>query len=463
MAQRTAGHDCGFLADIVPEARVDFEESRREEFAVDASPHDPTLPDAVVWPHTTEEVSAVLAAANERGVPVTPWSGGSSLEGNAIPAAGGVVLNTVKMDDVSVSPADLQATVGPGIVYDDLNERLGTYGLRFPPGISSGDVATIGGMIANNASGFNAVKYGETRDHVRQLEVVLPDGEVIRCGRGVVKTSSGYSLKDLFVGSEGTLGVVTEATIGLTGIPERKRAALVTFPSDVAATSAVSEMMGFGLEPAAVEYLDTLTVEMINDYREEVSLREEPTLILEFHDNTSGIEEDVEFARGICEDNDATGWEAADEGEMDRVWQARRDALPAYRAHDPELETALLGDIVVPISAYPDIVATIKDASEALDLVVPCVGHAGDGNLHFTPLVDTDDDAAVARAHEFNDRVIERTLELGGTATGEHGVGVGKRKFMRAEHGNAVDLMGTIKDAIDPNGIMNPGKVLPEE
>jgi len=463
MTQRTAGHDCGFLADILPAERVDFEESRREEFSLDASPHDPSLPDAVVWPHTTEEVSAVLAAANERGVPVTPWSGGSSLEGNAIPASGGIVLNTVEMDEVSVSPADLQATVGPGIVYDDLNERLGTYGLRFPPGISSGDVATIGGMIANNASGFNAVKYGETRDHVRQLEVVLPDGEVIRCGRGVVKTSSGYSLKDLFVGSEGTLGVVTEATIGLTGIPERKRAALVTFPSDVAATSAVSEMIGFGLEPAAVEYLDTLTVEMINDYREEVSLREEPTLILEFHDNTSGIEEDVAFARDICEDNDATGWEAADEGEMDRVWQARRDALPAYRAHDPELETALLGDIVVPISAYPEIVATINEASEALDLVVPCVGHAGDGNLHFTPLVDTDDDAAVARAHEFNDRVIERTLELGGSATGEHGVGVGKRKFMRAEHGSALDLMGAIKDAIDPNGIMNPGKVLPEE
>ncbi len=463
MSQRTAGHDCGFLADIVPDGRVDFEASRREEFAVDASPHDPTLPDAVVWPHTTEEVSAVLAAANERGVPVTPWSGGSSLEGNSIPAAGGIVLNTFEMDDVSVSPADLQATVGPGIVYDDLNDHLGGYGLRFPPGISSGDVATIGGMIANNASGFNAVKYGETRDHVRQLEVVLPDGEVIRCGRGVVKTSSGYSLKDLFVGSEGTLGVVTEATIGLTGIPEHKRAALVTFPSDVAATSAVSEMIGFGLEPAAVEYLDVLTVEMINAYRESVSLREEPTLILEFHANTSGIDEDVEFARDICEDNDASGWEAADESEMDRIWQARRDALPAYRAYDADMETALLGDIVVPISQYPEIVETIVTLREELDLVVPCVGHAGDGNLHFTPLVEPDDDAAMERAHEFNDRVIERTLELGGTATGEHGVGVGKRKFMRAEHGNAVDLMGTIKDSIDPNGIMNPGKVLPDE
>lgn len=463
MAQRTAGYDCGFLADILPDGRVDFEESRREEFAVDASPHEPRLPDAVAWPRSTAEVSEILATADERGVPVTPWSGGSGLEGNAIPTAGGIVLNTFEMDSVSVSPADLQATVGPGIVYDDLNDHLGTHGLRFPPGISSGDVATVGGMIANNASGFNAVKYGETRDHVRQLEVVLPDGEVIQCGAGVVKTSSGYSLKDLFVGSEGTLGVVTEATIAVSGIPERKRAALVTFPSDVAATSAVSEMIGFGLEPAAIEYVDTLTAEMINDYRPEVSLREDPTLVLEFHGNTSGIDEDVDFARDICEGNDATGWEEADEREMDRIWQARRDALPAYRAYEADMETALLGDIVVPISEYPDIVATIKEASDDLDLVVPCVGHAGDGNLHFTPLVGVDDDAARARAHEFNDRVIERTLELGGTATGEHGVGVGKRKFMREEHGGAVDLMREIKRTVDPNGIMNPGKVLPDE
>jgi len=463
MAERVAGHDCSFLTEFVPPERVDFEESRREEFSVDASPHDPCLPDAVVWPHSTEEVSAVLAGANERKIPVTPWSGGSSLEGNAVPVAGGIVLNTFEMDDVSVSPADLQATVGPGVVYDDLNERLGTHGLRFPPGISSGDVATIGGMVANNASGFNAVKYGETRDHVRQLEVVLPDGEIVSCGRGVVKTSSGYSLKDLFVGSEGTLGVVTEVTIGVSGIPEHKRAALVTFPSDVDATSAVSEMIGFGLEPAAIEYLDTLTVEMITDYRPSVSLREEPTLILEFHSNTSGIDEDVEFARGICQDNDATDWEAVDEREMDRVWQARRDALPAYRAYDEDMEAALLGDIVVPISAYPDIVATIKAESETLDLIVPCVGHAGDGNLHFTPLVEEGDEDARARAHEFNDRVIERTLDLGGTATGEHGVGIGKRKFMREEHGTAVDLMRAIKESIDPTGIMNPGKVLPEE
>jgi D-lactate dehydrogenase (cytochrome) len=458
-----ADYDCRFLADVVPDDRVDFEESRREEFAVDASPHDPTLPDAVVWPASTEEVSGVLAGASERGIPVTPWSGGSSLEGNAIPASGGIVLNTFRMDDVSVSPADLQATVGPGVVYDDLNEQLGTHGLRFPPGISSGDVATIGGMIANNASGFNAVKYGETRDHVRRLEVVRPDGEVITCGSGVVKTSSGYSLKDLFVGSEGTLGVITEATIAVSGIPEHKRAALVTFPTRVDATSAVSEMVGFGLEPAAVEYVDELSLGMINDYRPEVSLREEPTLILEFHGNTSGLDEDVAFARDICEDNDATSWDEAGEAEMDRIWQARRDALPAIRAHEPDTDVAILGDIVVPISAYPDIVARVAEVSEELDLLTPCVGHAGDGNLHFTPVVPEDDEDAWDRARELNRRIVEETIDLGGTATGEHGVGRGKRKFMDREHGAALDLMREIKETIDPVGIMNPGKVLPEE
>jgi D-lactate dehydrogenase (cytochrome) len=420
------------------------------------------MPDAVAWPESTEEVSAVVTACAERAVPVTPWSGGSGLEGGGIPVAGGVVLNVKRMTGVDVEPTNLQATVGPGVVYDDLNETLATHGLRFPPGISSGDVATIGGMIATNASGFNAVKYGETRDHVRRLEVVLPDGEVVECGRGVVKTSSGYSLKDLFVGSEGTFGVVTGATIAVSGLPEYERAALVTFPSRTAACAAVADVIGAGLVPAAIEFMDSLTVELVNEYRDAVSLPEEPTLILEFHANNSGIEEDVAFARGICEDHDAASWDAPGAGEMDAVWSARRDALPAYRAHGEGLEVALLGDVVVPISNYPDIVAAVADASEDLDLLTPCVGHAGDGNLHYAPLVPADDEGARERAAELNDAVVEAAVELGGTATGEHGVGLGKRKFMRREHGAAVDLMRTVKDAIDPNGLMNPGKIVPD-
>ena len=455
------GYDCGFLTEEVPADRVTFEGGRREEYAGDASPQPSSLPDAVVHAESAEEVAAVLSAANERGVPVTPRSGGSSLEGNPIPVDGGIVLSTIEMDDVTVRPADLQAVVGPGAVYDALNERLARDGLRFPPGISSGDVATIGGMIANNASGFNAVRYGETRDHVLRLEVALPDGRLIECGRDVVKTSAGYSLKDLFVGSEGTLGVVTEATLAVAGIPERKRAALVTFPSREAASRAVSEMIRYGLTPGAIEFVDALTIGFVNDYSG-IGLREEPTLILEIHGNTSGVDEDVAFARSICEEEGATGWEDADEDEMDEIWSARRDALPAYRA-GADGEPAVIGDVVVPISKYPEIVTTVERVADELDLLTPCVGHAGDGNLHFVPLVDADDPDAVERAMTLNERVVRAAIDLGGTATGEHGVGVGKRKFMRAEHGGAVDVMRTIKDALDPDGIMNPGKVLPDE
>ena len=456
-------HDVSFLADVLSAETVSFATTDREHHASDASPHEGHLPDAVCWPTTTGEVAAVLSAANERGVPVTPWSGGTSLEGNPIPVAGGIVLDTHEMDDVSVRPDDLQATVGPGIVYDDLNEELAQYGLRFPPGISSGDVATVGGMIANNASGFNAVRYGETRDHVLRLEVVLPDGRIIECGRNVIKTSSGYSLKDLVIGSEGTLGVVTEATLALAPIPERKRAALVTFPTREDASRAVSELIRYGLRPGAIEFVDTLSIEMIDAYADDLDLRGEPTLILELHANNSGIEEDVAFARGICEDNDATGWDAAGDDRMDEIWRARRDALPAYRAYREDWDAAVIGDVVVPISKYPDIVTTVGEISNDLEIITPCVGHAGDGNLHYTPLVNLNNEAAVERAHELNERVVSAAIEMGGTATGEHGVGLGKRKFMDAEHAGAVDVMAAIKDAIDPHGIMNPRKVLPDE
>lgn len=460
--QAAGGHDCRFLTDLVTDGRVNFTETRREQFSQDASPHEGSLPDAVVWPASTEEVSRILSAANERGVPVTPWSGGSSLEGNPIPVAGGIVLNTYEMDAVAVRPDDLQAVVGPGIVYDDLNDELAKHGLRFAPGISSGDVATIGGMIANNASGLNAVRYGETRNHVLRLEVVLPDGEVIECGRDVVKTSAGYSLKDLFIGSEGTLGVVTEATLSLAGLPQYKRAALVTFESARDASKAVSDTIRFGARPGAIEFLDAGTVAMVNQYSG-TGLDETPTLVIELHGDNSGIDEDVEFVRGICEDNGATGWESAGEDEMDDIWKARRDVYHATRNYREEWDIAVVGDVVVPISKYPDIVGRIEDESEAMGIFCPAVGHAGDGNIHYTPLVDTTDDEAIERALELNDRIVSAAIEMGGTATGEHGIGIGKRKFMRQEHAGALDLMRGIKNLIDPNGIMNPGKVVPDE
>ena len=457
-----SSYDCAFLDDAVTDGRVAHGTSVREQYASDESPHAGRVPDAVVWPVSTDEVATVLAAANDRGVPVTPRSGGSGLEGNAIPSAGGIVLSTAEIDGIEVSPGDMQVTVGAGVVYDDLNERLASHGLRFAPGISSGDVATIGGMVATNASGFNAVRYGETRDHVRRLEVVTADGRVVDCGRGVVKTSAGYSLKDLFVGSEGTLGVVTEVTLGLVGIPEYRRAALVTFPSRVDASGAVADAIGLALVPGAIEFIDTTAVKMLNAYHVDVSFEERPTLIIELHANNSGIEEDLAFAKAICEDHGMLSWEAAGEENLDDIWQARRDKYPATQSYREGWEVALVGDVVVPISRYPDIVEEVSRVSEELDLLTSCVGHAGDGNLHFTSLVDPDDEEMVERAHELNERVVRKAIALGGTSTGEHGVGIGKRQFMAEEHGQALDLMRSVKETFDPNKILNPGKVLPD-
>jgi len=457
-----SSYDCAFLDDAVTDGRVAHGTSVREQYASDESPHAGRVPDAVVWPVSTDEVATVLAAANDRGVPVTPRSGGSGLEGNAIPSAGGIVLSTAEIDGIEVSPGDMQVTVGAGVVYDDLNERLASHGLRFAPGISSGDVATIGGMVATNASGFNAVRYGETRDHVRRLEVVTADGRVVDCGRGVVKTSAGYSLKDLFVGSEGTLGVVTEVTLGLVGIPEYRRAALVTFPSRVDASGAVADAIGSALAPGAIEFIDTTAVKMLNAYHVDVSFEERPTLIIELHANNSGIEEDLAFAKAICEDHGMLSWEAAGEENLDDIWQARRDKYPATQSYREGWEVALVGDVVVPISRYPDIVEEVSRVSEELDLLTSCVGHAGDGNLHFTSLVDPDDEEMVERAHELNERVVRKAIALGGTSTGEHGVGIGKRQFMAEEHGQALDLMRSVKETFDPNKILNPGKVLPD-
>lgn len=450
-----------FLYDVVEAGAIDLDRSIRRRHASDESVHPPALPDAVVHPRTAKEVAGILRGANERGIPVTPWAGGSSLEGNPIPVAGGISLDMNGFDDIDIRSDDLQVRVGAGVVYDDLNDTLARFGLRFPPGISSGDVATIGGMIANNASGFNAVRYGVTREHVKQLEVVLPDGRTITCGRPVVKTAAGYSLKDLFVGSEGTLGVVTEATLNLAGIPAATRVALVTFRTGVAASTAVADLMTAGIVPGALEFIDELTVRMVNDHTG-IDIPEAPTLLIELHGNAAGVEADVALTETICRDNDALEWQAASKERAADLWRARREALPAYRAYDANLEPAVLGDVVVPISVYPRLVDTIETLAEEHDLLVPTVGHAGDGNLHFAPLVDPGDDAARARAEELGIAIAEHAIELGGSVTGEHGVGIGKRKFMTAEHGEAVSLMRAIKRTIDPNGIMNPGKVLPE-
>ncbi|WP_423750726.1 FAD-binding oxidoreductase [Salinirarus marinus] len=459
------GYDCAFLDDLDLDGSVSTDASYREGRATDwGTPPDlETLPDAVVWPASTSDVAAVLAAANERGVPVTPYAAGSGLEGSAAPTHGGISLDMTRMDGiVEVRPDDLQVDVEPGVIGSDVDEAVGRHGLFFPPLPSSGDISTIGGMIATDASGMKTVKYGEVSDWVLRLEAVLADGRVITAGTKAAKSSSGYNLKDLVVGSEGTLAVVTEATLKLAGIPEQKRAGRAIFPTIDDATSAISDAITSGVDVATIELLDETTATMANAYAG-LDLPDAPMVFLEFHAD-HGIEEEVEFCRTIFEAHDVSQFEmAATESEMDRLWQARKDVAYASREWDDDLEPLHPGDVTVPISKYPEIIRYARDLAAEYDLTIPCFGHAGDGNFHYVVLVDPDDPDHVAAGEEVYARIVDRALELGGTATGEHGIGLGKREFLVAEHGEAtVEVMRAIKRALDPRDTLNPGKMFPE-
>ena len=454
-------YDVDFLDDVSIEGSVTTDRATLEEYSHDEGPHTAHYPDAVVHATSVADVSTVLEACHARGVAVTPRSGGSSIEGNPIPVDGGIVLDTLPMDDVEVRPADRLAVVGPGVVYDKLNSKLESHGLRFAPGIAAGDLATVGGMVANNASGLNAVKYGVTGDHVHRLTVVLADGEIVQCGRDVAKSSSGYQLKDLFVGSEGTLGIVTEVALALEPLPAERRAALATFPTRVAAGEAVANIMASPLTPGAIEYLDSGAAGLLNE-TDDAGLAVSPQLLVELHGTNDGVDADMDVVRTSCQDADYVEFETAGEAEMDQLWAARRNVYPAACEYRPDATVAFIGDVVVPVSKYPDIVSKAAELSKELDLTAPCVGHAGDGNLHFLPIADLDNEEEFERATELNDRMVRAAISMGGTSTGEHGVGIGKRKFMREEHAAGVDLMRDIKAAVDSDGILNPEKVLPE-
>ncbi|UPV73656.1 FAD-binding protein [Halorussus limi] len=459
-------HDCSFLADLSLDGDVSFGDSARENHAADFGAEERgegVTPDAVVWPESTADVAAVLSGANEREVPVTPYAAGTSLEGNAVPARRGVSLDLSRMDAVlDVRPGDFQIDVEPGVLGAEVDEAVADEGLFFPPLPSSGDISTVGGMIANDASGMKTVKYGEVADWVLELEVVLADGSVITAGSGAAKTSSGYNLKDLFVGSEGTLGVVTRATLELAGRPEQIRGARALFPSLDEAAAAVFDAVRSGVDVAKIELVDADSARMANAYTG-TDLPDVPAVYLEFHAN-HGVEREIDFCRDVFAAHDVTRFDVAeDAAEMDDLWQARRDLAYAIQLWDPDLTALHPGDVTVPISAYPEMVSFVKSEARERDLLVPCFGHAGDGNLHYSVLVDEDDDARVEAAHEVYASTVEKAIDLGGTATGEHGIGTGKRDFLEAEHGpEAVEAMRRLKRAFDPRDTLNPGKMFPE-
>ncbi|MDZ5810078.1 FAD-binding oxidoreductase [Halorubrum sp. AD140] len=455
-----------FLESRLADDQYSFTDADRRERAVDwgTDRDDASYPDVVVWPESTEDVSAVLEGANERGVPVTPYAAGTSLEGNPVPVRGGIALDMMRMDGIhEIRPHDLQIDVGPGVYGDDINAALESHGLVLPSLPSSGKISTIGGMIANDASGMKTVKYGEVADWLLEVEAVLPNGDVITAGSRAAKTSSGYNLIDLLVGSEGTLAVITRVTLRLTGRPEQIWAGRATFSELGDAADAVSDAIRSGVDVAKIELIDSLSVEIANANLD-TDLPRSPTIFLEFHaDHDIGTE--VEFCRTIFESHDVETFEIADRDEkMSELWEARRELADAVEPYDPDLSSLTPGDVTVPISALPEIVDYVKELGVTNDVMIPCFGHAGDGNIHYFVMVDPADPEMVERGRDVSTKIVRRAIDLGGTATGEHGVGVGKREYLAAEHGPAaVATMRSIKSAFDPNGILNPGKVLPDD
>ena len=455
--------DASVLRDLLPADRVSTATADRDHHGRDwgTPPEKASPPDIVVWPETTAEVSDVLAAATDRGIPVTPFAAGTGIEGNAVPTRGGISLDLTRMDDVrEIRPADRQIDVEPGVIGSAVDDAVAAHGLFFPPLPTSGEMATIGGMIATNASGKRTVKYGKVGDWVREIEVVLADGSVLTAGTEAAKSSSGYNLRDLIVGSEGTLGVVTRATLALAGRPEQTRVGRATFSTSSAATSAAADVVGSGVDVSAVEFVDGQSARMVNEFIGS-DLPEKPALFLEFQAD-HGVDEEVEFCRRVLDAHDPVAVVLGDETPGTDIWKPRRELADAVRAYYPDRRSLHAGDVAVPLGSFSALVEHVHDLADEHEIPIPTFGHAGDGNVHFDILVDPTDESAVESAADVYDDIVTTGIDLGGTATGEHGIGRNKREFLRVEHGETgVRTMRSIKDALDPSGTLNPGKIFP--
>jgi D-lactate dehydrogenase (cytochrome) len=420
----------------------------------DLSYHPRRLPVAVVFPESTQDVSRVLAWANERGVPVVPFGAGTSLEGHVIPAEGAVTLDLARLNRVlEVLPGDLQARVQPGVLRSELNLATAEHGLWFP--VDPGADASLGGMAATNASGTTTVRYGGMRANVLALEVVLADGTVIRPGSRTVKTSAGYDLRSLFVGSEGTLGVITELTLRLRGLPERPIAIRAAFPDVGSACRSAVALVGAGLTVSRCELLDEATLRALNAYKG-TSYAELPSLFVEL----DGGDDEVASAREVFGWEGVTSFEAVTAvEERTRLWDARHNAAFAVAAQAPG-KRWFATDVCVPLSVLPEAVEHGRASADRRGIPAAVIAHAADGNYHLALMVDPDDAGEVAGAQALYAELVDWALERGGTSTGEHGIGLGKLDYLEREHGDLVPYLRAVKDAFDPNGILNPGKVV---
>jgi D-lactate dehydrogenase (cytochrome) len=430
----------------------------REQHGRDESSFAAPPPAAVVFAESTADVSAVVKLASQYGVPVIPFGVGSSLEGHLLAVQGGISLDVSRMNRVlSIHAEDLTVTVQPGVTRKQLNEEIKSTGLFFP--IDPGADATIGGMSATRASGTNAVRYGTMRENVLALEVVTASGDVIRTGTRAKKSSAGYDLTRLMVGSEGTLGVITEVTLKLYPLPEAISAAICSFPSIEAAVRTTIQVIQMGIPIARVELIDSNTVRMVNAYAK-LGLREEPLLLMEFHGSPTGVKEQAELVQEIASEFGGNSFEwATTPEERTRLWTARHNAYFAAIQSKPGCR-AISTDTCVPISRLADCLLDSVAEVEASGLAYFLVGHVGDGNFHFGYLLDPNKPEEREIAEKLNHQLVHRALRLEGTCTGEHGVGLHKMDFLVAETGaGAVDMMRTIKRALDPKNIMNPGKI----
>ena len=430
----------------------------REQHGRDESPFPVTPPDVVVFCETTDEVAAVLAVAAAQAVPVIPYGTGSSLEGHLLAVQGGISVDVSRMTAiVRLNPEDLTVTVQAGVTREQLNREIRDSGLFFP--IDPGANASLGGMAATRASGTNAVRYGTMRENVLGLTVVTASGEVIRTGTRAKKSSAGYDLTRLFVGSEGTLGVITEVTLKLYPLPEAVSAAICHFPSIDAAVQATIQTIQMGVPIARCELLDANAVRFVN-IQSKLGLREQPMLLMEFHGSPAGVEEQAQTVQAIASDcgGEDFAWASTPE-ERTRLWTARHKAYFAGMSANPGCRTVTT-DTCVPISRLAEILNTSVAEADAAGLPYYIVGHVGDGNFHLAYLVAEGDDGQRALAERLSAQMVQRAIALEGTCTGEHGIGLHKMGFLVDEAGaGAVDVMRQIKRALDPHNIMNPGKI----
>ncbi len=429
----------------------------RERFGKDESYHSSVPPDLVITVADTDEVSWLLKLCSEFAVPVIPYGAGTGMEGGVSALYGGVAINMQEMNRIlQVNNDDLDVVVQSGVTRRQLNTHLRDSGLFFP--VDPGADASIGGMVSTRASGTNAVRYGTMSDNVLSLEAVLADGRVIRTGGRARKSAAGYDLTHLLTGAEGTLAVITEITLRLYGVPEAMSSAICSFGSLDAAVQAVIQTIQFGVPVARIELLDEIQIDAINRYSK-TDYKVAPTLFLEFHGSEHSVREQAETVQSIAGEFGGAdfSWTTNTE-QRNRLWRSRHDAAYAAKMLRPDGQIWAT-DVCVPISRLAECIADTRRDVDENELVAPIVGHVGDGNFHLAFVVDHDNTAEVERAQAVHERMVHRAISMGGTCTGEHGVGYGKIDFLESERGEAVDVMRQVKQALDPKNIMNPGKV----